>query len=115
MGAPIVSLLHPHGQHSFEPDRLRRSQKNGRFVPVRAIMKDPFPSLYYAGVISAPIHLIHGRADEIIPAQQARPLMAAFPQEQAGLTEVRGYGHSDIDQAILGSAGEEPFCALLRN
>ncbi len=85
------------------------------FVPVRAMLKDSFPSLDYAGAISAPIHLIHGSADDMIPIEQARRLEAAFPHGKAVLTEVGGYGHNDIADAILKSPRAEPFRDFLRN
>lgn len=85
------------------------------FVPVRALLKDSFPSLEYAGAISAPIHLIHGTSDTMIPIEQARRLEAAFPHGKAVLTEVGGYGHSDIADAILKSPRAEAFREFLRN
>ncbi len=85
------------------------------FLPVRFLMKDPFPSLSYVGAISAPTHLIHGEADEMIPIEQSRRLQAAFPHGQAVLTEIGGYGHNDIADPILHSPRAEPFRAFLRN
>lgn len=84
------------------------------FAPVRLLMKDPFPSRDYVGGISTPTHLIHGTDDTTIPVEQARALMGLFPHGKAVLTEVPGYGHSDIDDAILRSPRAEPFRAFLR-
>lgn len=84
-------------------------------VPVRWLMKDPFPSTEYVGAVSTPTHLIHGADDTTVPVNLGRKLLAAFPHGSAVLTEVSGYGHSDIDQAILKSPRAEPFRAFLRN
>lgn len=84
-------------------------------VPIRWLMKDPFPSTDYVGAVSTPTHLIHGAEDTTVPVSLGRKLLAAFPHGNAVLTEVGGYGHSDIDQAILKSPRAEPFRAFLRN
>ena len=84
-------------------------------IPIRWLMKDPFSSMDYVGAVSTPTHLIHGTGDTMVPVALGRKLLAAFPHGNAVLTEVGGYGHSDIDQAILKSPRAEPFRAFLRN
>jgi uncharacterized protein len=84
-------------------------------LPVRWLMKDPFPSLKYASVISTPTHLIHGSSDTMVPVEQARRLAAAFPHKNAVLTEIGNYGHSNMAEAILKSPRAEPFRAFFRN
>ncbi len=64
------------------------------FLPARWLMSDRYESSTYASQVSAPVLIVHGEADRIIPVEMARRLAAAFP----GPCEVATFpeaGHSD--------------------
>ena len=50
------------------------------FIPVRYLMKDRFPSIEVVGKLRAPILVLHGEADEVVPIRFGRALFAAAPE-----------------------------------
>jgi pimeloyl-ACP methyl ester carboxylesterase len=65
------------------------------WLPVRLLMKDQFISRDHIASVKAPLLIIHGDADRIIPVAQGRRLfeMANEPKELAIL---EGQGHDEI-------------------
>ena len=65
------------------------------FLPVRLLMYDRFPSIELIDGIQAPLLLIHGEADSIIPIRFGRQLFEAAmqPKEAHFIT---GAGHNDL-------------------
>jgi fermentation-respiration switch protein FrsA (DUF1100 family) len=49
------------------------------FMPVDHLMKDQFRSIDFASKVSAPVFILHGTADRIVPFSQGKMLYAAFP------------------------------------
>ncbi len=47
------------------------------FLPVRLLMKDQFPSLAHIPAVTAPLLIVHGTADEVIPIALGKRLYAA--------------------------------------
>jgi fermentation-respiration switch protein FrsA (DUF1100 family) len=70
-------------------------QKAYPFLPVRLLMKDRYESLRKIGKISAPLLMIHGEADSLVPVENGRTLFeaAAEPKEWYG---VPAAGHNDL-------------------
>lgn len=64
------------------------------FLPVRGFLFDRYDTMRYLGSLKAPILVIHGEADEVIPVSMGRAVYAAAnkPKEIATLP---GAGHSD--------------------
>ena len=62
------------------------------WLPVRLLMKDQFRSLDYIGAIKAPLLIIHGAADTLIPVEHGKALYAAA-SEPKELMVVPGLGH----------------------
>ncbi len=64
------------------------------FLPVRAFVFDRYDTMRYLGSLKAPLLVIHGEADEVIPVSMGRAVYAAAnkPKEIATLP---GAGHSD--------------------
>jgi pimeloyl-ACP methyl ester carboxylesterase len=62
------------------------------FLPVRALLRDRFPLVTMVGSVAAPVTVVAGAADEIVPVEQSRAVAAA-----AGSTavEVPGARHND--------------------
>lgn len=61
------------------------------WVPARLLLRDRYDNRAKLGQIKAPILLLHGAADRLIPVAQARQLQAANPA--ARLVIVPGFGH----------------------
>lgn len=83
------------------------------FLPARFLLKDRYLSTAYAVRVAAPLHIIHGTADDIIPEALGRKLFEAWPGRPKTFTEIPGAGHNDIYQPILHSAAAEPFRKFL--
>jgi len=75
------------------------------FLPVRGFMFDRYETMRYLADVHAPLLVIHGEDDEIIPVAMGRAVYAAAngPKE---LVTFPGAGHSD--HHLFGS-GEEVF------
>jgi fermentation-respiration switch protein FrsA (DUF1100 family) len=71
------------------------------FVP-GSLVPDAYPSLRRIGGLRAPLLLIHGERDSIVPAMHADELFAAAPEPKR-LHRVAGAGHNDL----LTLAGDE--------
>lgn len=54
------------------------------FAPVRLLIKDEFDSVARIGRVQAPILVIHGELDTVIPVRFARRLFAAAPAPKEG-------------------------------
>jgi uncharacterized protein len=65
------------------------------FVPARALIRDPFPSLDHIARVTAPLLILHGTADTRVPASMGQALYDAAP----GVKELLlfpGVGHVDL-------------------
>ena len=71
------------------------------FIP-RALVPDAYPSLSRIGGLRAPLLVIHGERDGIVPPMHAEELFAAAPEPKQ-LHRIAGAGHNDL----LTLAGEE--------
>ena len=70
-----------------------------------AVVPDAYPSLDRIARVGCPVLVVHGEADDIVPADQGRALFAAA-REPKRLEIVRGAGHNDLlDVAGGGYAG----------
>jgi fermentation-respiration switch protein FrsA (DUF1100 family) len=65
------------------------------FVPVRLLMLDRFDSLGRIGAVTAPILVLHGERDAIVPAAHGRRLLAAARAPKQGLF-LPDAGHCDL-------------------
>jgi uncharacterized protein len=73
------------------------------FLPVRLLMKDQFRSDERIRKVTAPVLILHGEADDIIPIRYAEKLFALIPGEKRLLRFPEGY-HVDLDR--FGAADE---------
>jgi uncharacterized protein len=62
------------------------------WLPVHALMKDQFKSIDFIAAFAAPLLIIHGEEDSLIPVEFGRRLFAAANQPKE-LEIVRGIGH----------------------
>lgn len=64
------------------------------YLPAALFLRDRYETARYIGALHAPLLIVHGEADEVIPVAMGRALyhMAVAPKE---LVTVPGAGHSD--------------------
>ena len=86
-----------------------------RWLPVRILMVDRFPSAERISSVSCPILHIHGIRDRIVPIRFGHELFAAAPEESSGgmakrFVELPLAGHNDIlyvaDQEFTAADGQ---------
>ena len=67
------------------------------FLPVRRLMKDQFRSDERIKNVNAPVLILHGDADDIIPIKYGERLLAMVPGEKRLVRFTGGY-HMDLDR-----------------
>ena len=67
------------------------------FLPVHALMKDQFRSDQRVGKVTAPVLVLHGESDTVVPIRYGERLfeMIAAPKR---FVRIPGGGHNDLDQ-----------------
>lgn len=90
---------------------LEVAERHYRWLPVRLLMRDRFPSIEYVKQARAPLHIVHGTQDDLIPIELARKLFDTYPASDKAFTEVLGFGHNGLEWPILHS----PFCEEFRS
>ena len=65
------------------------------YLPVRWLTKDRFPSIAKIGRIQAPLLVIHGERDRVVPVRFGRRLFAAAPEPKHALF-LPAAGHNDL-------------------
>ncbi|UQA55263.1 alpha/beta fold hydrolase [Polyangium aurulentum] len=68
------------------------------FLPVRLLMRDRFDSAARAPEVRAPVLIVHGAHDELIPASLGRALSTRFPQ--ARFVEIAEAHHNDLPSFV---------------
>lgn len=71
------------------------------FIPA-ALVPDAYPSLRRIGALRAPLLVLHGEGDDVVPLSHARNLFEAAPEPKR-ITTFPGVGHDDI-VALAGEA-----------
>jgi fermentation-respiration switch protein FrsA (DUF1100 family) len=66
------------------------------FVPVRALIKDPFRSDERIGKVRAPILVLHGERDRVVPIRFGERLFA-LANEPKRMVRLAQAGHEDLD------------------
>ena len=67
------------------------------WLPVRWLLKDPFLSSSVVSTIDAPLLIVHGREDRIIPIESGRALFAAAAEPKT-FVAIDGARHNDLYQ-----------------
>jgi len=78
------------------------------FMPVGLLLADRYPSIERAPALQAPLLVIAGSRDDIVPLDQSRALYDAVSGPTKRLVVIDGAGHNDL--ALL--AGEEMLEAI---
>jgi uncharacterized protein len=66
-----------------------------RFIPVKFFLLDTFASIDYITRIDAPLLVMHGTEDRVIPLEYGKALYEAADQPKQ-MAVLRGAGHSDL-------------------
>jgi fermentation-respiration switch protein FrsA (DUF1100 family) len=78
-------------------------------LPVGPLLRDRYPSIDRIGAVAAPVLVVAGERDELIPAEQSQRLYTAAPEPKRFVL-IAGAGHNDY--AFL--AGSEFIGAVVR-
>ncbi len=65
------------------------------YLPSRWLMTDRYETLNTIGRVSAPVLVIHGEADALIPVEMGRKVAAAAVNARAEIVTFKDAGHSD--------------------
>ena len=83
------------------------------FLPIGGLLRTRYPTAERIGQVAAPVLVVHGDRDEVVPIDQARALYAAAAEPKR-LFLVRGARHNDLidvgGRAYLDVLRE--FCAI---
>nr|WP_210269954.1 alpha/beta hydrolase [Hyphomicrobium methylovorum] len=71
-----------------------RAQQLYPWLPVGLLLQDRYDSIRYIGSVHAPLLIVHGDADEVVPVDMGRRLFAAA-NEPKQLEIIRGAGHDN--------------------
>lgn len=63
-------------------------------MPVRLLLKFPFPSQEYIKEVRCPVHIIHGSADYIIPVSEGKELASLLPASQVHIKIIPHGSHA---------------------
>ena len=64
------------------------------WLPVGSLLRDRFPLVEHLADVQAPVTVVYGTADDIVPPEQSREVAEAAPN-LLGLVELPGVGHND--------------------
>lgn len=67
-----------------------------RFLPVRLLIRDTYDSMRHIKALRAPLLIVHGEADDMIPVAMGRALFAAAGEPKR-LVTLPGAGHNNHD------------------
>ncbi|MEV0614231.1 alpha/beta hydrolase [Nonomuraea sp. NPDC050404] len=88
-------------------DLAAAGQANYPFLPVRALLRDRFPVAQGVGRVAAPVVVVYGTGDTIVPPGLSRSVAEAA---RATTVEVTGAGHNDLvllnGRELIGSVVE---------
>lgn len=99
LGAAVVAELateHPPAAlvlRSPFVDLASVGRRHYPFLPVRWLLLDKFPTAEYASRITAPVTVVYGASDSIVPPEQSRAVAAAAGGRAV---EVPGADHNDL-------------------
>jgi fermentation-respiration switch protein FrsA (DUF1100 family) len=83
------------------------------WLPVHALMKDQFKSMDFIAAVVAPLFIIHGDRDGLIPVEFGRRLFAAANQPKE-LDVVQGFGHEVLFEESTWESEVEFFSRVIK-
>lgn len=84
-------------------------RKHYPYLPVKWLLIDRFPASDHVLKAKAPLFVVHGSEDEIVPPELGRRVFDAYPSPQKRFLELPRVGHNDIAEAILSAPEAKPF------
>jgi len=85
-------------------------QRFSFLIPVDLLMKDRYETLSKVKNSRVPLHIVHGTQDEIIPFEMGKKLYDSYPGQKE-MTEILGFGHNNLDDALVHS----PYASKFRD
>jgi fermentation-respiration switch protein FrsA (DUF1100 family) len=82
------------------------------WLPVRALMKDQFRSINFISKVKAPLLIVHGEQDTLIPLEFGRRLFAAA-NEPKEMEIIRGFGHEAMFEEVAWAREVEFFARAM--
>ncbi len=83
------------------------------WLPVHVLMKDQFKSIDFIAAVVAPLLIIHGEEDSLIPVEFGRRLFAAANQPKE-LEIVPGFGHDVLFEETTWAREAEFFARVIK-
>jgi len=83
------------------------------WLPVHALMKDQFKSIDFIAAVVAPLLIIHGEEDGLIPVEFGKRLFAAANQPKE-LDVVPGFGHDVLFEETTWAREAEFFARVIK-
>jgi uncharacterized protein len=83
------------------------------WLPVHALMKDQFKSIDFIAAVGAPLLIIHGEEDRLIPVDFGKRLFAAANQPKE-LEIVQGFGHDVLFEEATWAREAEFFARVIK-
>jgi uncharacterized protein len=83
------------------------------WLPVHALMKDQFKSMDFIAAVVAPLFIIHGDQDGLIPVEFGRHLFAAANQPKE-LDVIQGFGHEVLFEETTWAREVEFFARVIK-
>lgn len=90
------------------------AKKTYWFVPVNLILKDKFESIKYVSNITAPVLIIHGTADQVVPYSEGKKLFDAIISPKRFIA-VEGAGHLKFEDKFLMEEMQKFFTEMRLN
>ena len=81
---------------------VRLASARMSWLPVNLLLRDRYDNLAKLSLVQAPILILHGDADKVIPIQEGR--MLANRNRAAVLVEFPGIGHELMYDPVIGSS-----------
>ena len=83
------------------------------WLPVHVLMKDQFKSIDFIAAVVAPLLIIHGEQDSLIPVEFGKRLFAAANQPKE-LEIVPGFGHDVLFEEATWAREAEFFARVIK-
>ncbi len=84
------------------------------WIAARALIPDRYESTSYLPAYAGPLHIIHGTEDQVVPISLGKKLFTFYSGKAGEFTEVPGYHHNDMAEAIVDSDRAARFRAFIR-
>jgi uncharacterized protein len=84
-------------------------------LPAKYLLKDKFDLVDFAKNANAPVRIVHGTLDDLVPIELGREVYQAYHAADKQFTEIPGFGHNNIDAAVLHSPFANRFRQFLEN